>query len=347
MMTVLPPMRLSGAQVLHDGKIQRRSLALARGRITKGPLPEVDLSGYLLLPGIVDLHAALPALPMADTLPGLEARLAREGITTAWITCFAPPPAPRFEGFMDILSARRGGLDLRGKLLMHPATPISTDLLRRLEALGLDFAAFLSETPPEPDALPPVSSDFPRFLCRVAECLDELGILYGSLGDADAEMREYFRMLGARVADQPRTRGAAATARAMNDRVLAPAGDLLPGTPIRDAVSTGHLLGERLCDALVSCGQEGAMNAAAWVIAEGKLSQLPKAWDRVSRIPARIMGLSDRGVFEPGKRADILVVDPATRAVEATIAKGRLLHATERLKSRFRHGTFAPPLAAE
>jgi len=49
-------MRLTGAQILRDGALQHRSIGLADGLITRGALPEVDLSGYLILPGIIDLH---------------------------------------------------------------------------------------------------------------------------------------------------------------------------------------------------------------------------------------------------------------------------------------------------
>ena len=49
-------LRLKGATVLRDGEMQKRSLVIQQGRISKGPLPEVDLTGYLLLPGIIDMH---------------------------------------------------------------------------------------------------------------------------------------------------------------------------------------------------------------------------------------------------------------------------------------------------
>ncbi|MFD1807735.1 hypothetical protein ACFSHQ_04910 [Gemmobacter lanyuensis] len=56
MPSFLPPLRLTGAEILRDGELQRRSIGIAEGRITRGPLPEVNLSGYLILPGIIDLH---------------------------------------------------------------------------------------------------------------------------------------------------------------------------------------------------------------------------------------------------------------------------------------------------
>jgi alpha-D-ribose 1-methylphosphonate 5-triphosphate diphosphatase len=38
------------------------------------------------------------------------------------------------------------------------------------------------------------------------------------------------------------------------------------------------------------------------------------------------LGLSDRGRIEPGLRADLCVVDPRTRVVEATLSAGRVSH---------------------
>ena len=35
----LPPIRLTGATILREGELRQRSVAIARGRITRGPLP--------------------------------------------------------------------------------------------------------------------------------------------------------------------------------------------------------------------------------------------------------------------------------------------------------------------
>lgn len=51
MSILLAPLRLTGAQILRDGAMQQRAISLADGWVTRGPLPEVDLSGYLILPG--------------------------------------------------------------------------------------------------------------------------------------------------------------------------------------------------------------------------------------------------------------------------------------------------------
>lgn len=85
----LPPLRLVGAESLRDGLLHARSIALDAGRITKGPLPEVDLTGYYVLPGIVDLSGPAPFLDLG--LPDakrawrdLDKTAASAGVTTVF-----------------------------------------------------------------------------------------------------------------------------------------------------------------------------------------------------------------------------------------------------------------------
>ena len=91
----LPQVRLTGAQILRDGAMQHRSISFANGRITRGPLPEVDMSGYLILPGIIDLHgdgferhiAPRPTapFPLAAGLASFDREAAAHGVTTAYL----------------------------------------------------------------------------------------------------------------------------------------------------------------------------------------------------------------------------------------------------------------------
>ena len=55
---------------------------------------------------------------------------------------------------------------------------------------------------------------------------------------------------------------------------------------------------------------------------------LPAAWALISANPAAATGLSDRGTIAPGKRADLVLIDPSgpTPRLVATIAAGRLAY---------------------
>lgn len=90
----LSPIRLTGARVLIDGALHDTDLTLAEGRIATGPAPEMDLRGWLVLPGIVDLHGdgferhltPRPSAPFDKrrALGSAAAELAVNGVTTAW-----------------------------------------------------------------------------------------------------------------------------------------------------------------------------------------------------------------------------------------------------------------------
>ncbi len=92
-------LRLTGAQVLRDTGLETDSLSIEGGRIVEaGTGREVDLTGFLILPGIVDIHGdgfekhlAPRRGAMKDVGQGLiaaEAEIASNGITTATLAQF-------------------------------------------------------------------------------------------------------------------------------------------------------------------------------------------------------------------------------------------------------------------
>lgn len=94
-MSDLPPIRLVNARVLLDGDFHDHPVSIRGGRVDGDGGREVDLSGYLLLPGIIDLHgdgferhlSPRPTAPF-DKVRGLASvagELAVNGITTAWL----------------------------------------------------------------------------------------------------------------------------------------------------------------------------------------------------------------------------------------------------------------------
>ena len=95
-MPTLAPLRLTRGIALIDGALHDHPLTLAAGIITEGlAAREVDLSGYLILPGIIDLHgdgferhlSPRPTAPFDKrrALASAAAELAVNGITTAWL----------------------------------------------------------------------------------------------------------------------------------------------------------------------------------------------------------------------------------------------------------------------
>lgn len=94
-----PALRLVGARVLLPGGLEEAPLCLSEGRIAAdAPAREVDLRGFRVMPGIVDIHGdgferhlAPRRGAMKDLDQGLmaaEAELAANGITTAVLAQF-------------------------------------------------------------------------------------------------------------------------------------------------------------------------------------------------------------------------------------------------------------------
>ena len=65
------------------------------------------------------------------------------------------------------------------------------------------------------------------------------------------------------------------------------------------------------------------MRPAAWSLAKRGTLSLAQAWALVSANAAAAAGLADRGTIADGKRADIVLVDPAGPTVVATFVAGR------------------------
>ena len=94
----LPPLRLTGAEILYENGLHRDAISIAGGRIATSGGREIDLSGYRILPGIIDLHGdgferhMAPRRGAVDSpaagLAGLDAECAASGITTAVLAQF-------------------------------------------------------------------------------------------------------------------------------------------------------------------------------------------------------------------------------------------------------------------
>lgn len=390
---VLHPLRLTGATILRDGELQQRSLAVAEGRITKGPLPEVDLSGYLILPGIVDLHgdaferhiAPRPSAPfdLAIGLAATDRDAAANGVTTAWLAQSwswegGHRGPDRAEEVMAALGDYRSHaltdlrLQVRCETHLVDSGPRLLDAVKRF---GIDYVVFnnhldeaveyarkqpevifhwakqAGRTPDEHMALVEGAlsrtKDVPRHLCRLADAFDELGVVYGSHDDPDGETRERFSMIGARIAEFPTSRKAAAAAKAMNDPVLMGAPNVVRGGSQSGNIAAADLIRQGLCDALVSDYYYPALAAAAWRLVDEGVMSLPKAWAMISEKPAEILRLPDRGRLDYGKRADLCVVNEATRRVEMTISGGRLAYLAGEAAHRFAGRIATLDMAAE
>lgn len=393
MPTNRPDMRLTGASVLRDGEMQRRLVAIESGRISKGPLPEVDLTGYLILPGIVDMHgdaferhiAPRPSapFPLDQGLLSTDREAAANGVTTAWMAQSwswegghrSPDHAELFLAALDEMRPQLG-TDLRVQLrcethMVDTAEQI-IEAVRRHDVgyvvfnNHLDEVMQLAETDvgrldhwakqagrdPQ-DYLAIVrqtrkqSHRVPRFLCRLAEVFDEMGVLYGSHDDPDAETRETYSMIGAKICEFPLTRAAARLSNAVGDPVVMGAPNVVRGGSQSGNAAAEDLIEAGMCDVLVSDYHYPSLARAAFHLVDRGLRTLPGAWKLISQTPADVMRLSDRGTIDYGRRADLTLINERTRAIEATMVAGRITHMTGDIVSRFLGAAGRLAIAAE
>jgi alpha-D-ribose 1-methylphosphonate 5-triphosphate diphosphatase len=279
-------------------------------------------------------------------LVALDAYRDRAGIDLRMQLCCDTHATDSGGRLLDAVRRHRVG-NLRFRSVVHDALDLQhgdrAAFARLAAAAGIDERLYAAALRAARDRAPEV----PRHLCRLAEAFDAMGVVYGSHADPDAETRERFSMIGARVAEMPQTRRVAATAKAVNDRVLLSASAVLGGKTEGAALPATEMIRAGLCDGLVAGDRLSSLPEAVWRLVDTGTLTLVRAWALVSSVPSEIQRLGDRGTIEAGRRADLVVIDAGTREVEATIAGGRLVHATESGTRRFAAVTPTRRLAAE
>jgi alpha-D-ribose 1-methylphosphonate 5-triphosphate diphosphatase len=380
-MPLLPPFRITGARVLRDGALQDTDIGVAEGRVSDARGPEVELTGYLVLPGIVDLHgdgferhlSPRPTAPFEKTeaLASAAAELAANGVTTAW---FAQSwsweggfrAGTEAEAILAALDRIRPTLLPDVRLQIRLETHVIPEHPRVLEAVrrhGVDYIVFNNHLPEavelardRPDrfaswaaqhrrtaeeqmarvtAAMAQEPEVPAALAHLAAQLAAMGVRLGSHDDALPETRAFYRGIGAGICEFPTTAAAARAAREAGEPVLMGAPNVVRGGSQSGNIAAEALVAEGLCDALVSDYYYPALAQSAWRLADTGALSLAAAWEAVSTRPARIAGLADRGRLAPGQRADLVVMDPRTRRIEATVAGGRMAHLAGGAAQRF------------
>lgn len=164
-MAKLPPLRLTGAEVLCDGTLHRTSVSVENGVFSDAPLPAADLSGYLILPGIIDLHGdaferhisprPTAPFPIATGLAATERDAAAHGVTTAWLAqCWSWEGGMRGPEFAETLMIEldafraRALIDLRVQLRLETHMVEGRErLLHAVKSHGIDYVVFNNHLP--------------------------------------------------------------------------------------------------------------------------------------------------------------------------------------------------------
>jgi alpha-D-ribose 1-methylphosphonate 5-triphosphate diphosphatase len=163
-------------------------------------------------------------------------------------------------------------------------------------------------------------------LDRIAAAARRAGIPLASHDDDAISVRENFRARGARICEFPMAEEVGQAARDAGDYVVMGSPNVVRGRSHLGWASAATMAEAGICTVLSSDYFYPAMMRAALILAgRGKLD-LAAAWSLIANNPAAAAGLTDRGAIAPGLRGDIVLVDPATPRIVATIAQGRIAH---------------------
>ncbi len=375
-------LRLTGAQVLTPEGLVDAPLSLEHGLISdSNGGREIDLSGFWVMPGLVDLHGdafekhlaprrgAMKSLDLG--LMATEAELASNGITTAVLAQFysweGGMRGPEFsEGVFAALVDIRPRLDttlisqLRFETHMLDDYDAVVDLVARYEIPYLVFNDHLphdemakGKTPrgltgkalkagrnPEKQLaymqkMYAERAGVPDAVAAVAPKLKALGVRMGSHDENTVEQRDWWHALGVHACEFPETVAVAEAARAKGDHVIMGSPNLVRGGSHKGNVSAMDVVAMGHCDALASDYHYPSMRRAAFLLADGGVCDLAEAWALISGRAAGVLGMHDRGQLVPGQRADLVVIDPKTRDVCATMAGGRITYLRGEAGDRF------------
>lgn len=374
--------RFTGARVLRPDGWSDDPVSIVGGLIVDVPAGrDIDLTGYDILPGIVDVHGDGFERHMAPRRGALRERdsgmvacaaeLAANGITTAVLAQFwSWEGGMRGPEFAREVFAAAHAVGPTVPVDLRPQLRLETHFLdafaqaeAAMERWGIGYVVFNDHLPhdrlaqgrtpkrlsgqalksgrsPEEhlrlmQGLHARGAEVPAALDALCTRLAARGVLMGSHDDHSAEARAIWRARGVRVSEFPETLEAAQAARDAGEAVILGAPNVVRGASHAGNVSAQTLVAEGLCDALASDYHYPAPARAALRCVELGLLDEVAAWGLVSSGPARLLRLEDRGQIEAGLRADLVVMDRATRRIVATLAGGRMACLSGDVAERF------------
>lgn len=172
-------------------------------------------------------------------------------------------------------------------------------------------------------------ADVPAMIAKVADMGRAAGAPMLSHDDTAPETRDWFRDIGASVAEFPMVLKAAQAARDAGDAIIFGAPNAARGGSHIGSLGAGDMVEAGLCDVLASDYFYPAMLAAVARLDAEKRADRLTLWKLVSTGAARAMNLTDRGEIAVGQRADLVLVDwpeGHAPAIQGTWVGGRMAY---------------------
>jgi alpha-D-ribose 1-methylphosphonate 5-triphosphate diphosphatase len=152
-------------------------------------------------------------------------------------------------------------------------------------------------------------AEVPAQIQRIAALARQQGAPMLSHDDSQIETRDYYRALGATVAEFPMHERVFLAARAAGDPIILGAPNAMRGGSHLGSPGAADMVARGLCDILASDYYYPAMLGAVARLQADRIAPMHALWKLVSQNPATAMGLHDRGRIAPGLRADLLLLD--------------------------------------
>ncbi len=194
-----------------------------------------------------------------------------------------------------------------------------------------DVAGFMARM----DAAAQRTGEVTPLIGRLAAHARRRGIPMASHDDHAVAVRDFFNGVCCRISEFPLNREVAEHARRQGSAVVCGGPNVLRGGSHVGAPSAAEMAADRLCTIIASDYYYPAPLHAAFRLAAQGLLPLHEAWALVSANPAAALTLTDRGVIEVGRRADLIVVDARdmlSPRLLATVCAGRIAYLADGLR---------------
>ncbi len=190
---------------------------------------------------------------------------------------------------------------------------------------GLEEGAFVALV----DRVAAREDEVPGAIDTLAGAAREHGVAQLSHDDRTAEIRSRFDAIGCRIAEFPMTDEAAGKAVALGNPIVLGCPNVMRGGSHNGSLNAAEMVRIGRCDILASDYYYPSMMVSAFKLADQGDCSFAQAWAKISANPARAAGLTDRGEIAPGKRADLVIVDPdapGRARAKVTVSAGDIVH---------------------
>ena len=383
---------LQGSKFLHGNKMQSGIITIEDKFISSIEInitdqcleknyPIIDLSGFWVLPGIIDLHGDgferqfFPrpgvSFDINNTFKIVDKELSINGITKAYLACsyswegrIRSPEYAKI--FLDNLNKYKPSMltniDVQIRYETHLVEKVH-ELIDLIIEHELNYVVFNNHIPDAIDKIQNKPSAFATWANKMSmekselenivnyrvskenevnnslkilsDFLKSINIKFGSHDDESIEDRKWFRSFGAKICEFPTTIEAAKEAHSKNENVIMGAPNLVRGGSHNGNVSTLELLELEYCNILVSDYYYPSLLQSIWYLLDQKICSIENAWALISENPAKAINIDKRGAIKVNNYADLVIINPKTREIEATICNGKIANICKSVADRF------------